>query len=319
VFPRTLNNICRAQVKIRILFTFYMKTFSKGSHTFRTVLIIGLAGGYPLLAPLAGQEVPETETVAPLPLKSFRFTTRDKAMVPPPIEGGNTAPPPNPVEAASPAPGAPAASPPLPEVSGSMMQIGRVTELETLPPALAEVAREGALAVADGNWERARTIYLQMVKEAPGSALAYANLGVTEHQLGNLLAASGNLGKSLELNPHIARNWQTLGLIEYQRGELELAISHLTRAIHEAPADAESRLLLAAVVRDYGWVEAAVTELQRAVEIDPKLALAHYNLAVTYLGMKPPRIELARRHYYAAIDLGTPETPEIEAFFKKSE
>ena len=199
------------------------------------------------------------------------------------------------------------------------MQVGRVTEIETLPPALAEMARQGALAVADNKWEEARSIYLEMVKEAPGNALAYANLGVAEHQLGNLLAAAGNLGKSVELNSHIARNWQTLGLIQYERGELELAISHLTRAIHEAPADAESRLLLAAVVRDYGWVDAAVIELQRAVEIDPKLASAHYNLAVTYLGMKPPRIELARRHYYAAIDLGTPETPEIEAFFKKSE
>jgi len=296
-----------------------MKKFFKGSLPFRTGLIVGMAGFYSLFAPLAGQEAPETETVAPLPLKSFRFTTRDKAMVPPPIKSGNPATPPNPTESANPVGDAPASALPLPPVKGSTMQVGRVTELETLPPALAEAARQGALAVADGNWEGARAIYLQMVKEAPESALAYANLGVTEHQLGNLLAAAGNLGKSLELNPHIARNWQTLGLIQYQRGELELAISHLTRAIHEAPADAESRLLLAAVVRDYGWVEAAVTELQRAVEIDPKLASAHYNLAVTYLGMKPPRVELARRHYYAAIDLGTPETPEIEAFFKKSE
>jgi transcriptional regulator with XRE-family HTH domain len=58
---------------------------------------------------------------------------------------------------------------------------------------------------------------------------------------------------------------------------------------------------------------------ERAVEIDPKLASAHYNLSVTYLEMKPPRVELARRHYYAAIDLGTPPTPEIEAILKEAE
>ena len=158
-----------------------------------------------------------------------------------------------------------------------------------------------------------------MVKAAPESALAYANLGVAEYQMGNLLAAAGNLGKSLELNSHIARNWQTLGMINYEKGELTLAISNLTRAIHEDPSDAESRLLLAAVIRDYGWIEAAVTELQRAVELDPKLASAHYNLAVTYLEMTPPRIELGRRHYYAAVDLGTPPSPELETLLKGTE
>lgn len=199
------------------------------------------------------------------------------------------------------------------------MKLGRVGEPVSLPPEIAGLAKEGALFVAEGEWEKARAIYLEMIKAAPDNALAYANLGVVEHQLGNLLAAAGNLGRSTELNPRIARNWQTLGLIQYERGELALAISSLTRALHEDPETAETRLILAAVVRDYGWTEAAVTELQRAVELDPKLAPAHYNLAVTYLEMSPPRLELARRHYYAAVDLGTEPSPEIEALFDKSE
>lgn len=284
-----------------------MKRFSNGSGVLRAAL---MAVFFPLFYPaplLVAQEAPETGTVAPLPLKGFRFTSRD-------MPGNVVTAPADPDD-----PAAGTTNDPSEPAAGSAMQVGKVTDIETLPPALAEMAREGALEVADGNWEKAREIYLRMVKEAPDSALAYANLGVAEHQLGNLLAAAGNLGKSLKLNPHIARNWQTLGLIHYEKGELALAISSLTRAIHEAPGEAESRLLLAAVVRDYGWTEAAVTELQRAVEIDPKLASAHYNLAVTYLEMKPPRLELARRHYYAAIDLGTPVTPEIEAILKQAE
>lgn len=199
------------------------------------------------------------------------------------------------------------------------LQVGRVKEPVSLPPEVVALAKDGALAVAERDWPKARDLYLEMVKKSPDNALAYANLGVAEHQLGNLLAAAGNLSRSTELNPHIARNWQTLGLIQYERGELTLALSSLTRAVHEDPNDAETRLILAAVVRDYGWPDAAVTELQRAVEIDPKLAAAHYNLAVTYLGLDPPRIELARRHYYAAIDLGTAPSPEIEAILKPSE
>ncbi len=225
-----------------------------------------------------------------------------------------------PTAAPAPTTSLPATTSPAPAAAeAGSMQVGRVKEPVSLPPELAPLAKEGALAVADRDWPKARTLFLEMVKKAPDNALAYANLGVAEHQLGNLLAAAGNLARSTELNPHIARNWQTLGLIHYERGDLALALSCLSRAVHEDPNEAETRLILAAVVRDYGWPEAAITELQRAVEIDPKIASAHYNLAVTYLGLDPPRIELARRHYYAAIDLGTPAAPELEAILKASE
>lgn len=195
------------------------------------------------------------------------------------------------------------------------IELGVVEGNSKLSPEIRELAREGAEAVASQKWKRARDIYLEMVSTVPDNALAFANLGVAEYQLGNLIAASGNLRKSLNLNPSIAQNWQTLGLIHYKRGELEMAISALTRAIHEDPSEARSRLYLAAVVRDYGWLDAAVTELERAVETDPELADAHYNLAVTYLDQDPPRIELARRHYFSAVDLGAQPSPEIESAF----
>lgn len=202
-----------------------------------------------------------------------------------------------------------------PSETASPLELGVVEGTSKLTPEIRDLAQSGAKAVAAQQWQEARDIYLEMVELAPDNALAHANLGVSEYQLGNLLAASGNLQKSLRINPSIARNWQTLGLIHYRRGELEMAISSLTRAIHEEPSDARSRLYLAAVVRDYGWDEAAVTELQRAVETDPELADAHYNLAVTYLDEDPPRVELARRHYFAAIDLGAQPSAEIEAAF----
>ncbi|MAS91752.1 MAG: hypothetical protein CMO55_01035 [Verrucomicrobiales bacterium] len=199
------------------------------------------------------------------------------------------------------------------------LKVGLVQGQSKLPPEVAEIAQEGALAVADQRWEEARRLYLQMIEKAPDNALAYANLGVAEHQLGNLLAAAGNLSKSLEINPTISQNWQTLGLIQYERGDLDLAISSLTRAIHESPKNARAHVYLAAVVRDYGWEDAALSELQQAIELDPGLEDAHYNLAVSYLDMNPPRIELARRHYYSAIDLGAEPSPEIEAVFAENQ
>jgi Tfp pilus assembly protein PilF len=61
-----------------------------------------------------------------------------------------------------------------------------------------------------------------------------------------------------------------------------------------------------------GWSEASEQELRRAVELDQSYADANFNLAVLYLRRTPPLIELARRHYQRAIDLGAPRDPAIE-------
>ncbi len=197
------------------------------------------------------------------------------------------------------------------------LSIGQVTEQVALPESVRELGKKGTAAVAAKKWDQARGFYLEMVKLAPDNALALANLGVVEHQLKNLTAAQANLQKSVQINPTIAQNWLTLGLIQYERGDLSLAISSLTRAIHENPNEGSYRMVLAAVVRDYGWEEAAITELKRALIADPKLADAHFNLALTYLGMSPPKVELAKRHYYSAVDLGAEKSTDIEQFLLK--
>ncbi len=202
--------------------------------------------------------------------------------------------------------------------SDSGVAVGVVKEQAALPPELKDIAQQGAMAVAMKKWKTARKIYLDLLEKAPDNALAYANLGVVEHQLKNLSAADANLTRSLQINPTIAQNWLSLGVVQYEKGDLNLAISSLTRAIHEAPNDGQTRLVLAAVIRDYGWEEAAIMELKRALMIDPKLADAHYNLALSYLSFDPPKLELARRHYYSAIDLGTAPSAEIEKQFELS-
>ena len=208
---------------------------------------------------------------------------------------------------------------PADEIPEGSIKIGLHSGTTKLPSEVAEIAKRGAFAVSEQRWQEARSAYLDLVEATPDNALAFANLGVAEFQLGNLVAASGNLKRSLELNSSIASNWQTLGLIQYEQKDLSLAISSLTRAIHEAPREAQARVYLAAVIRDYGWTEAALLELKRAIDINPKLADAHYNLAVTYLETSPPLIELARRHYYTATELGAAPSPELEKALRATE
>ena len=202
--------------------------------------------------------------------------------------------------------------------SGPGIKLGLASGPARIPPELKELAEKGADAVAKGDWTSAQKHYLEMVLQAPDNPLAYANLGVAEYQLGNLTAAAGNLRRSIDLNPTIAQNWITLGLIQMEKGQILLAISSLTRAVHEDPQSAQAHLYLAAAAFEKGWVDAAIGELKRVIELEPSHAQAHYNLALTYLGLKPPRTELARRHYYSAIRLGAQPSPSIERFFDHS-
>jgi tetratricopeptide (TPR) repeat protein len=190
--------------------------------------------------------------------------------------------------------------------------LDKAVDDQGLPTELDGLAKEGALASADQNWDKARAAYEKMITLAPRNALAYANLGIVEYRRKNFEAARTALRRSLQLNPAISQNWITLGLVYHQEKNYELAIASLARALHQDPKDPRGHLYMAVVIHDYGWGSAAEVELQRAIQLDPTYADAHFNLALMYLEKDPPAIELARRHYYVAIDLGASPDGEIE-------
>lgn len=197
------------------------------------------------------------------------------------------------------------------------LQVGVNPEgLAKWPAGTEKLAREGALASADLDWAKAKEAYARILKLAPDHPLVLSNLGAVEFRMGNIPEASRLLQKATALEPRIAQNWLTLGIIAWKQGSLHLALSHLGRALHEDPGDPRAHNHLGVVMRELGWKTAAETELQRALILDPGYADAHFNLAVMYLDQDPPLIELARRHYYAAVDYGAAPDPQIEAKLK---
>jgi tetratricopeptide (TPR) repeat protein len=198
------------------------------------------------------------------------------------------------------------------------VKLGLSSAAATIPPELREIAQKGANAISKGDWMQARQLYQEMVYQAPDNPLALANLGVADYQLKNFQGAELSLQKALEIEPSISQNWTTLGLIQFEKGQLLLAISSLTRAVHEDPNSVPAHLYLAAVTYEFGWTQAAISELNEVIKLDPKNSEAHFNLAQTYLSLKPPRVELARRHYYVARDLGAAPSPKIEEMLRIS-
>jgi|GEM_PF-837415 len=185
-------------------------------------------------------------------------------------------------------------------------------EAGTLPELTNELAQRAAAAVSRRDWPSARAAYSEMVEADPDNAPALANLGAVEYQLKDFDAAVGHLERALAAKPALAQTWLTLGMVHYERGDAMRALSAISRAVAEKPEDPRGHNHLAAAAKALGWLGAAEAELQRALDLDPQYAEAHFNLALIYLERRPPGVELARRHYLRAVELGTPRDELVE-------
>lgn len=180
-------------------------------------------------------------------------------------------------------------------------------------PETLKTIKEGVEAMRKGDWKQAAAAWEKCVKLDPANAGAWTNLGKVQLQQQKTDAAIASLEKAVALQPTLAEAWSALGMAYESVKAPMRAVSCLTRAVHENPADARTRNSLAIVLKHVGWTGAAESELQKALDLDPRYSEAHFNLAVMYLERRPPSLELARRHYDAARQLGAAPDKELEA------
>ena len=185
-----------------------------------------------------------------------------------------------------------------------------------VPMIAREAAAEGNAAFARGDLERARRAYRKVLELAPDNLLGLINLGVVEFSLQDARSAENHLKRAVQLRLETAPAWLTLGTLYMDEGRLDEALAALSQAVLYEPRNARARNYLGVVIGRKGWIDGAQAELRKAVEIDPGYSDAHFNLAVFYLESRPPFIELARRHYFRAMELGASRDPEIEAALK---
>jgi tetratricopeptide (TPR) repeat protein len=193
------------------------------------------------------------------------------------------------------------------------IQVG-VADKETtgeLPEMTTAIGQRAALAFSKKDWATARKLYKEVLELDPENALTLANLGAVTFQLGKYEAAQSYLEKAVAQNPKLVQARITLGMVYYNVENYYMAISHLCRAVHDDPDNARAHMYFAVVAKQVGWNGAAEEELRKAIAADPKHPDAHYNLALIYIDQNPPAIELARRHYLRALELGAQPDSEI--------
>jgi Flp pilus assembly protein TadD len=188
----------------------------------------------------------------------------------------------------------------------------RYSNQPRLPPDMHEVAQEATDLFENKHYDEAAAKYQTIIDKYPESLYAWSNLGVVRSQQGKLQEAMKALQQAVKLSPNDAFSYRNLGIVYYQLGQNDAAIDALERSIALDPSNVYSHDYLGCACSQKGWEEVAEKEFRKAIEIDDDFPDAHYNLAIVYAMQKPPMLELARRHYKRALELGLPKDPRLE-------
>ena len=166
-----------------------------------------------------------------------------------------------------------------------------------------------------GNCKSAKLGFEKVLAIAPDNPAALINLALIAQRQQRAEDAGKLLLRILQKDPANGTAWLLLGIGAYEKDDLAAAHAHLAQAVLHAPRDPRAHQYLGVTFGRRGWFRAAEDELRLALELDPSSADSHYNLAAMYMERVPPAVELARRHYQRALDLGAPPDEKLAASF----
>ena len=190
------------------------------------------------------------------------------------------------------------------------------TSFQFIPIEARRAAGIGNAAFVRGDFRSAVRAYQEVLQLVPNNLVGLVNLGVAQYRLGDTVSAEKNLKRALSLRLETGVAWLTLGTMYMDQNHLNEALAALAQARVYDSQNARVHNYLGVVMNRLGWSDAAESELRTAIELNTTYSDAHYNLAVVYMDRQPPSIELAKRHYYAAVNLGAARDARMEKNFK---
>jgi tetratricopeptide (TPR) repeat protein len=184
--------------------------------------------------------------------------------------------------------------------------------IRELSPAAARLVVEARQSYDAGQYARAESAYLEVLREDPNNVPTLANLAAVEIQSERFDAADRNIRRALSLDPENAYCLSVIGRLRLLQKQYDEALDYLGHAEKLDPKSAEVQNFIGLTLSQKGLRGPAETAFRKAIQLDPTYAGAHNNLAVVYLHQQPPATELARWHYQKALTMGYPRNPELE-------
>ncbi len=186
-----------------------------------------------------------------------------------------------------------------------------------VPEQARSLATRAETAFAAGDLKQAESFYKQALEYGPNNPPLLVSLAAVETRLGKLDESEKLIHQALQLDFKNSPAWLLLGMNCLEAKRNDEAFAALIQATLYDDHNPRAHNFLGIAAGRKGWKEVSEDELRRAIDLDPQYADANFNLAVLYLRRTPPLIELGRRHYQQALDLGSPKDPLIEAQLAK--
>lgn len=185
------------------------------------------------------------------------------------------------------------------------------------PEAARRVAAEALKQYTQQQWNEAEKSFQEALRLDPQNVEYLNRLASVKTRLGKSAEASALLKESLQHQLENPTAWLLLGMNQLEEQQNEKAFASLVQAVLYDSKNAHAQNYLGIAAERNHWNDISEASLRKAVELAPNYADAQFNLAVYYLHLTPPLIEVARRHYQRALDLGTPRDPKIDEILKK--
>jgi Flp pilus assembly protein TadD len=156
-------------------------------------------------------------------------------------------------------------------------------------------------AVAQGNYDQARQLYLQALGLRSDAPDVHYGLATVCFLLNDLPSAAYHFKEVTRLDPLRAGAYINLGAVYNRLDQFDDAIPVLRRGIQLDNHRAEGYYNLGLVHRRKGQIDLAIEAYREATRVNPRMVDAHYNLANLYL--EKEKYNLAGVHYQQALEL----------------
>jgi Tfp pilus assembly protein PilF len=174
----------------------------------------------------------------------------------------------------------------------------------------------GIMALSKNDSVAAASDFARVLEWNASHLGALVNLGWIAQRKQEWADSESFMRRAVAVAPENPAVWLGLGLAVLEQSKLDAAIAAFAQVVALDPKSARGHRFFGLALGRRGWVQAAEEELRRSLELEPDDAGAHFNLAVFYLRRKPVAVELARRHYFRALDLGFEPDPALEGSLK---